>query len=205
MDARLTMAPPPPRRINWTAARVTIAVPMTLTSRLRCQSSGVASMPLRTKVAALLTRMSRRPNVISAAVASEAASAGLAMSAWTNTALPPAATMRSRTSAPPRSSMSPMTTEAPCSASNSAVAAPMPSAAPVTRATLLGEAHGDRSLRSQSRRREGTKARRTRSDAITPQSRRESGRALRDRRSAPGSRLHASGARRSRSTLPCSP
>ena len=131
------MAPPPPRRITCTAARVTIAVPMTLTSRLRCQSSGVASMPLSTKVAALLTRMSSRPNVISAAVASEAASAGSEMSAWTNTALPPAATMRSRTSAPPLSSMSPMTTEAPCSANSSAVAAPMPSAPPVTRATLL--------------------------------------------------------------------
>ena len=58
------------------------------------------------------------------------------MSARTNAALPPPASMSRTVSRPERSAMSATTTAAPSLASRSAIARPVSSAAPVTSATL---------------------------------------------------------------------
>src|SRR5437588_446492 len=89
IDARLTIAPPPALRISGTTCLATRAGPITLTSRICRHSSGVASMPRRTKTAALLTRMSIRPKARDASAAIRRTLSSSATSVGTNRARPP--------------------------------------------------------------------------------------------------------------------
>ena len=77
IDARLTIEPPPARRIAGTTCLATSAGPMILMSSMGLHSSGVASIPFRMKIAALFTRTWIAPK---AATASAAICATLASS-----------------------------------------------------------------------------------------------------------------------------
>ncbi len=81
IKARLTMAPFPFRFICWTAYFVTSAVPITFVANDRRQSSTVASNPFNMNAAALLTRISSRPNALAASAEMLLASSSFEVSA----------------------------------------------------------------------------------------------------------------------------
>ena len=146
IEPRLTIAPPPALRIAGTTCLATSDGPITLTSSVCRHSSTVASMPRRTKIAALLTRMWMAPKVATASAAIRATLASSETSVRTNSAVPPAFWMASAASRPVDSSRSAITTAAPSSANSSAVARPIPAPAPVITATLPARRFMNRSL-----------------------------------------------------------
>src|SRR5262245_22930102 len=135
----LTMAPPPAWRRWGMAARLKRYMARTFTSCARSQWSRemVSTVPPTTIVPtpALFRSTSRRPKARTAAVTRAAQSSGRARSTAFDVTSPPAA----RTSAAAFSSSGPRTsasaTRAPAAAKSSALARPMPVAAPVIRAT----------------------------------------------------------------------
>src|SRR5262245_6697570 len=131
--------PPPARRSDGSAARLTRYIARTFTARARSNfTSAIVSMGPPTTIVptpALLKTTSSRPAAPTAAATTDAQSSGRARSAITGTASPPA----SRTAATVRSSSSPRVSarvsRAPARANTSAVARPIPVAAPVMIAT----------------------------------------------------------------------
>ena len=131
------MRPPPSLIMSRAPACVQRNVPFTLTSYIAASvSSGVSSRYFCAPTPAVLIRMPAGPNALRASANIASTCSGRRMSAWQATALPPAATILSRTPCAPASSTSATTTAAPSAASRAAVAAPMPFPPPVTTATL---------------------------------------------------------------------
>src|SRR5262245_54182625 len=132
--------PPPARRSDGSAARLTRYIARTFTSSARSHLSSaiVSTVPPTTIVPtpALLNTTSSRPAAPTAAATTDAQSSGRARSAITGTASAPV----SRTAATVRSSSSPRVSarvsRAPARANKRAVARPIPVAAPVMIATL---------------------------------------------------------------------
>src|ERR1035441_362432 len=136
IEARLTIEPPPAWRIAGTTCLATKAGPMMLMSSIGRHSSGVASIPLRMKIAALFTRTWIAPKAATASAAMCATLASSDTSVRTNSAFPPAWLICWAAARPVDSSRSAITTAAPSSANRSAVARPIPAPAPVITATL---------------------------------------------------------------------
>src|SRR5262245_14628948 len=136
IEPRLTIAPPPALRISGTTCFETSATPTTLTSRIRFHSSTVASIPRRTKTAALLTRILIWLNAFTAWPTIRTMLASSATSVSTNSARPPREMIPSATARPFSTLTSAMTTAAPARPKTSQVALPIPSAPPVTMATF---------------------------------------------------------------------
>ena len=120
--------------IPYLAARKIAFSPTFRVSSQSCSSRSVAT-PSRTRMALLCT-MSTRPNASSVRANMPMTSSRAATSVRTKTASPPAACISPATCRPPASSTSAMQTEAPSRARTSAVARPMPEAAPVTMAAV---------------------------------------------------------------------
>src|SRR5262245_20892852 len=120
-----------------TAARVHRNVERRLRRSTKSQSAAVISQIRALRLPpTLLTRMSRRPQRVTAASTRRAAGSSSVTSPTTGTASPPAFAMRPTVPSSPPASMSPSATRAPSPASRSAIARPSPLAAPVTTATL---------------------------------------------------------------------
>src|SRR5262249_29208583 len=136
IEVMLTIEPPLPwARICAAAARMQRNVPRTLTSRISSNSAGcMFSSRKFENTPALLTRMSSRPKVSTAAATSRATSASTEMSPMTASAARPSASSRVQAASSRSERTSAITTEAPASASLPAHAKPKPWAAPVTRA-----------------------------------------------------------------------
>src|SRR5262249_39015772 len=115
----------------------------TFTPSERCQSEVLASSPLWTKAAALLTRMWSPPSSLSVRSIAARISWSFETSERMKSAVAPFARSLPATSSP-RSSTSSTTTRAPSSTNSSAVASPIPEAAPVTTATLSSRRMGRR-------------------------------------------------------------
>ena len=132
----LTMAPPPRSFMRRAAARATMKVPTTLTSRiLRKRATGVSSAWMSAAIPAELTTPSRPPNASPAmATAFSAAVSSVTSSAEVKRRLGSPISPDRLASA--FSSRSTAATFQPASSSRRTVASPMPDAAPVTSATL---------------------------------------------------------------------
>src|SRR5438552_3958227 len=137
VDAMLITRPPLFCRImSFVAARVMRNAPRRLTSMTRSQSSSFMRTRRPSRMTpALLTRMSTRPNRCLAASTNRSASSRITASATTPRTAPPRASSSlaerwSRAASRPET-----TTAAPASASNVAIARPMPRLPPVTIAT----------------------------------------------------------------------
>src|SRR3989454_333413 len=137
VDAMLITRPPLFCRImSFVAARVMRNAPRRLTSMTRSQSSSFMRTRRPSRMTpALLTRMSTRPNRCLAASTNRSASSRITASATTPRTAPPRASSSlaerwSRSASRPET-----TTAAPSSASNVAIARPMPRLPPVTIAT----------------------------------------------------------------------
>src|SRR5688572_5817169 len=137
-EETLTIVPRPAVRSRGMAAFAQNAVPSTLTSTMRAQSSAVASASgVYTRMPATLTRAwsaPRRPTVSSTA---RRASASRATSAASGSTCAPgtAAVMPAAAASAAAPSTSTSATAPPSSANSRAVASPMPPPPPVTRAT----------------------------------------------------------------------
>ena len=116
------------------AARKTAFSPTFRVPSQPASSSSVAA-PIRNQIA-LLWMMSSRPNADSVRSIMVRTSALTPTSVRAKMAVPPAAAMPSTTCCPRSASTSATQTDAPSRASSSAVAWPMPDAAPVTMAAL---------------------------------------------------------------------
>src|SRR5579862_4146877 len=132
------MTPPPFFCISGAARPVPRITACKSISITRCHRSGGASgnPGAPTPMPALLCRMSRRPYFETAVSSIFRASSSLVTSAFTNTARPPALSMRLTVSAPPVSSRSATTIAAPSFASRSDVARPIPDEPPVMTPTF---------------------------------------------------------------------
>src|SRR5437667_3398625 len=130
-EPTLTIAPPPARRMCGTACLAINAGPMMLTAVIRCQSSTLASIPLKMKAAALLTRMCSSPSsatTCSTARSTLGSSLTSASTASTRPRFPSSSTVRAAVCA----SWSRIATAAPASTKTSAMPRPIPCAPPVT-------------------------------------------------------------------------
>ncbi len=139
MDERQTIEPPGSAcsSIASTAYLQVRNIPRPSIAMTRSQSSGVAStMLLSGMTPALATRTSIRPNLPTAASMMRRASSTTETSPTTASTSAPGSANRSRRPSSPSPSTSLTTSLAPSLANNSAVARPMPFAAPVTTADL---------------------------------------------------------------------
>src|SRR5690348_9336419 len=137
IEAKLTIAPPPAFFMPSTACLVTREVPTTFTPSERFQSSTDASMPFRTKVAALFTKISTRPKAFNVSVVIFFAASSLEISALITRTFPFSFLISAAVFWAAAASISTTTTFAPSSAKRSAVERPMPEPAPVIIATLF--------------------------------------------------------------------
>src|ERR1035437_9881319 len=133
----LTMRPPPCRFMCGIARRASRIAAKSLSSKSACQMSSVtdSNSPVA-EVPALLTRMSSRPNALTASATSFAQSSARLTSACTAATLPPAARISSATLSSNSRPRAAITTLAPSAASRNQGALPMPCEPPVTIATL---------------------------------------------------------------------
>ena len=138
-EEMLTMLPPlpaaPPGRMARNACFMPSAVPTTFTSSMRRRSA--ASMSTTSAVIstpALLTSRSKPPRDFTVASTAATQLASSVTSSRTKSAFAPVADSAWAVSRPLSSITSAITTEAPAAASACAMAAPIPRAAPVTRA-----------------------------------------------------------------------
>jgi hypothetical protein len=135
----LMMRPKRARRMAPTTARAQRKAPVTFTrSTSSHSSSGIWSngrISSVEKIAALLIRISMRPNSLSTAFAIAATESGSAMSVVIARELPPVAAISAATASPRSRLRSAMTAMAPCAANALAKARPMPWPAPVMIAT----------------------------------------------------------------------
>ena len=102
IEPKLTIAPPPAFRISGTTCLAMSAGPITLTSRIFRHSSTLASIPLSTKTAALLTSTSIRPSDLAMCETAAATLFSSATSVRTKSALPPVRPISSATALPLR-------------------------------------------------------------------------------------------------------
>ena len=118
------------------AARVTLIVPISVTSITRSTSALVVSLnSFTTHVAALFTRIETGPSSARTSCKPAATDAALAMSIWMGCAFPPQLRMDSATLVADSWERSATATPAPACASVVAIASPMPLPPPVTSAT----------------------------------------------------------------------
>ena len=116
------------------AALMPLKTPVRFTSMIRAHSScGYSSIRPKFTMPALLTRTLRLPNAVTASLTAASQSAGCVTSSRTYRTLSPS---RAASCRPSSSRTSPTTTFAPSSRNRCAMAAPMPRAPPLTRATL---------------------------------------------------------------------
>src|SRR5580698_2331195 len=128
----MTRPQPRPRMSGRNALHMSIG-PFRLTAMMRCQTAKSRSSQVAdSKIAALLTRMSTRPNSPAIWSRTPSTTAWSLMSSDAATAGSPTSAISALVSA--RSPTSPTTTVAPCRARPTAIACPMPRAAPVTTA-----------------------------------------------------------------------
>jgi len=132
------MAPPPWFTIAGISWRRHSHTPLRLMEMTRSQFSSVQSAvgALLPSMPALLNATSSRPKFSIAWFTALSTSAGFDTSVLTNMASPPAFLIAWAASSPSLTRTSARTTLAPSRAKASAVARPIPAAAPVTRATL---------------------------------------------------------------------
>ena len=142
IDATLTMRPARRCIMCFAAAWAQYTVPSRLTSMMRSQSSSEIAItgpwlvrPAR-RMPAAFTSTSRRPQLSAMPSTARAACAGSETSRSTSRTCPPSALMVSATAASPSALRSQSATRSPRRARASAVARPMPDAAPVTAATF---------------------------------------------------------------------
>src|SRR5262245_16803078 len=136
-DERLTMDPPPARRMGGITARVPRKTPVELTAMIFSQSARVvSSIRLPPPMPALLTRTLSFPYKRSASVTAAAQSDSLVTSRRTNVASPPTARISSTAVLPSASSTSPSTTFAPSFVNRRPASAPIPRAPPLISATF---------------------------------------------------------------------
>src|SRR5581483_1168538 len=135
-DAVLMIEPRSPSSMSGNAARHAQNTASRFVAIVRSQSSSVHSRR-RPDIctAALLYRMSRRPNADAQAATIASTSSRTDTSAWIARAVPPADSTIDAAAAAPSSSMSAITIDAPCEAKSTAAARPCPDAAPVISAT----------------------------------------------------------------------
>src|SRR5215212_9680357 len=137
-ELMLTIAPFLLAIIPGSAALVQRNALLSTMSKLRSQMSGsIVRRSLPSEAPALFTRMSTGANTLSARAKMWATPSGVATSASTAIAVPPASSIPLATDSARSPWRSATTTVAPSRAKSSAVARPMPEPPPVTTATLL--------------------------------------------------------------------
>jgi hypothetical protein len=134
---------PQPEVMIGSSASVQLTAPPRLTRRTCSSRARVRrSIPVMSRIAALLTRMCRAPKRSLAMPASCSTEAGSAMSTWVATAARPARRSWFASASAGSVSMSASTTAAPSRARRVAMARPIPRAAPVTIAALPASRRG---------------------------------------------------------------
>jgi len=134
----LMMEPPPTVLIIGMACLEPKKAPLTLMSMIRVHSASLVSSTVpRADIPALLTRISSLPKRVVTSLAACVQSASLVTSSRTKKHSPPAAVTSAAVLRPSSSRMSPMTSLAPSRAKILVMAAPMPLAPPLIKATLF--------------------------------------------------------------------
>ncbi|GAA4211887.1 hypothetical protein GCM10023074_60930 [Microbispora amethystogenes] len=136
-EATFTITPEPCARITAISCFMARKTPVVLTWRARAQSSsGRSATAPPTKIPALLTATSRRPNRVTICRTSRATSGESVTSAVTAAARPPSASMSLTVCSSASRPREAATTTAPSRANPRATARPAPEPAPVTSTTL---------------------------------------------------------------------